>query len=261
MKPLIPILALLTIVLGGCYDSHNEPSAPHFAESDNCDISELQALCRDGRVDIASDMVCICRITSSDHEGNFYRSVVVEDESGGAEIRLGIYNSASHYPVGLVVALHLDGTAIMFENGVLQIGLPPQESDALPREMESQAIIDKHIVRSTTIEPIEPARCDIARLDDSHCGRFIALDRIVHAPLTECEEETMVGYHRFADGEGNAIFTYISPYADFSSLELPVAEIAVQGILYRESVGMGIGEQYVIKPRFADDITTLDSVY
>ena len=260
MKRLLPyIFALLAMVLGGCYDSHNESSSSAFTETDNCDIAELQALAQNGCYEVITELVCICRVTSSDHEGNFYRSIVVEDMSGGAEIRLGIYNAFSQYPIGLVMELHLKGCAVMFENGVLQVGLPPQEFDSLPRELEAQEMIDKHIVRSEIVENVEPRKCDITSLESSMCGRFIAINNLRHAPLEGEEDELLEGYSRFVDGNGNAIFMYVSPYADFAKNEIPSAEVSIQGILYHETVGMNIGKQFVIKPRFADDITTTDS--
>ena len=257
-RAILHIFALFALVLSGCYDSHTEPLLPIFDEQDNCDIAELQALSQNGCYDVIHDMVCVCRVTSSDREGNFCRSIVVEDQSGGAEIKLGIYNSASQYPIGLLIALRLNGCSAMFNNGVLQIGLPPQEHDALPRELASQEIIDQHIVRSNDVEMVVPNTYDIASLDSTVCGRFIAIEGLLHAPLNE-EESLTEGYSRFVDKNGEFIYLYISPYANFAANEMPTSTVNIQGILYREKVGEDIGEQFVIKPRFADDISTTDS--
>ena len=261
-SPFLYIFALLAVVLCGCYDKLHDAPVCEAIESDNSDLSELQLLCQNGCYNIVKDMVCACRITSSDSEGNFYRTIVVEDESGAAEIRLGIYNSASQYPVGLMIALNLKGCAAMYDNGVIQIGLPPQEHDALPREMEAQEIIDRHIIRSNSVDAIEPTVYDITSLESSLCGRFVAIKDIRHAPLTEEDEaHLMVGYHRFVDDNGDAIFSYASTYADFANNEVPTAKIEIRGILYYETVGMNIGRQFVIKPRFADDISISDNAY
>ncbi len=258
MKRWAIVLILFLLFAGGCYDHHDNPSPKEFQTSADCKIAELRAFCKNGCYTITSDIACIGRITSSDLEGNFYRSVTIEDESGGAEIKLGTYNIATQYPVGLLVALHLNGTAVMVENGVVQVGFPPSSFDSTPRAMEAQTVINKHIVRSNSIESITPLTCEIEALDMSLCGRFIRIEGVRHAPLSENENEaSMEGYHRFIDKEGNAVFTYISPYSDFANLEI-ATDIDVQGILYHETVGMGIGEQFVIKPRFTDDISTHD---
>lgn len=259
MKRLTIVLMLFVLIAGGCYDNQSKPSSKEFQESADCTIAELRTFCKNGCYTITSDVVCIGRIASSDIEGNFYRSVTIEDESGGVEIKLGTYNIATQYPIGLLVALHLNGTAIMVENGVIQVGLPPLNYDSAPREMESQIIIDRHIVRSNSIESITPLTCEIEALDMSLCGRFIRIEGVQHAPLSKDNGEALMeSFHRFVDKEGYALFTYISPYSDFADLELTTSDIAIQGILYHETVGMGIGEQFVIKPRFTDDISTHD---
>lgn len=261
-RPFLYIFALLAVVLCGCYDKHAESLVNEFTDSDNGDLAELQLPCQKGCYNINKDMVCVCRVTSSDRDGNFYRTLIVEDESGAAEIKLGIYNSASQYPLGLMIALNLEGCAAMYENGVIQIGLPPQEHDASPREMEAQEVIDRHIVRSNSVEIVEPAVCNIASLESSLCGRFIAIKGLHHAPIAEDEKaHLMAGYHRFIDENGDAVFIYTSTYAEFADNEIPTPEVEIRGILYYETVGMDIGKQFVIKPRFADDISISDTTY
>jgi hypothetical protein len=260
MKPLFLAIILFSFVVGGCYDNNSNPPSEEFEEGFTCNMAELRKMCENGCYNITSDIICVGRVTSSDSEGNFYRSIVIEDNSGGLEVKLGIYNIATQYPIGLMVSLHLNGTAIMNENGVVQVGLPPQSFDSSPREMEAQAIIDKHIIRSNSVEPTTPILCDIKSLNNSMCGRFIRIENIHHTPLPDREECTILGgYHRFTDAENNAIFTYISTYADFANMEVPLSDVAIQGILYYETVGMGVGGQFVIKPRFEDDISIYDT--
>jgi hypothetical protein len=257
MKRFASVLILFSIVVSGCYDNHSEPTPGEFSKQANCTIAQLRELCNDGLCYLVKEeRICVGRVTSSDREGNFYRSVVIEDNSGGVEVKLGTYNLASQYPVGLMVALHLDGTALMIENGVVQMGLPPQSFDSAPREMEAQEVIDRHLLRSNSIAPTTPSVSTVEELSASRCGQFVEVENIIHAPLTESNEEE---YYRFVDESNNAIFIYISRYADFSDTEIPISLHSVQGILYHESVGLGIGKQFVIKPRFKDDFSATNA--
>lgn len=251
------ILTLLLLVLGGCFDNHNTPDNKPFLAQANTSIAHLQQLCKDECYTITSDMVCVGRVTSSDYEGNFYRSMVIEDETGGVEIKLGIYSIDKQYPIGLMVAIHLKGTAIISDNGVVQVGLPPQSFDNAPREFEAQEVIDRHITRSNSIEAIAPLLCDIASLDTSLCGRFVRIEGLRHSPLPDKEEKN---YYRFTDNNSNEVYLHISSYADFADMEIPSSDTSIQGILYHEAVGLGVDRQYVIKPRFADDISTISSI-
>ncbi|MBQ5647599.1 MAG: hypothetical protein IIV16_00575 [Alistipes sp.] len=260
MKYLAPILILFAMVAGGCYNKHNKPEAEVFDKFVNCNIEQLRALGQNGCHNITTERICIGRITSSDRDGNFYRSIIVEDESGGAEIKLGTYSSATQYPIGLEISLHLKGLAVMVENGVIQVGLPPQSHDSSPRELEAQAVIDRHIVRSTSVAPTQPSRRNIVSLTESDCGRFVRINGVKHVPIEEHDADcTIVGYHRFIDSTDKAIFTYVSPYADFATSEIPASEADIQGILYCETINAAGGKQFVIKPRFAHDISPADN--
>ena len=262
MKRLIPILMLCAVVASGCYDRHSEPRQELPYVVANCSIGELRGLCEGAKYHtIDEEKVCVGRITSSDREGNFYRTIVVEDESGGVEVKVGEYGLASQYPLGSQVALYLNGTALAIVGGVVQMGLPPQSFDTSLRELESPVLIDKHIVRCCSAEAIEARLCDIPSLDMTLCGSLLRIEGIHLAPLEEeGRDVSLKEYHRFADGEGNAIFIYISSYADFTDLDISVCK-GIEGILYHESVGEGIGTQFVIKPRFRDDFATISDTF
>ena len=93
---------------------------------------------------------------------------------------------------------------------------------------------------------------------DTYLAPFVKVDNLTYEPLADDAEPALAeGYYRFVDESDNAIFVYISPYADFANLEMPTSKLHIQGVLYYESVGGGLGKQFVIRPRFADDITNL----
>ena len=194
------------------------------------------------------------RVTSSDRDGNFYRSLFIEDESGGLEILLGIYDSYTQYPVGTKVALRLNGCAVESKNGHLQVGLPKSSHDLYLREFESQVVIDQHIIRSSDIAPITPQECKIATLDRALCGRLIRTTPHRHAPLSEEACENLTGYHRFVDSEGEELYCAVSEYADFATMAIPEGDTAIVGIVLYESISREVGERFVIYPRSASDL-------
>lgn len=250
------LLLLSASVLSGCYDNHSEPPIEPFALRANANIELLYQLAADRCYNITSDIVCVGRVTSSDRDGNFYRSMFVEDETGAVEIKLGTYNIAAQYPVGVVVALRLKGTAAMFKDNILQIGLPPQSYDTALREFEVQEVVDRHILRSNTVETLTPRLIPVKSLGTSLCGRFVRVDNIYYKPTAEDRER---GFYRFENDEEYRIFVEISPYSNFLTLEMPASMVSIQGILYHKTVGDRQGRQFVIKPRFADDISTVSA--
>jgi len=247
------ILIATLLLCSGCYDTHRTPQTEPDAMLANTKIGALRPLCYGGCYNITDSIICVGSVTSSDSEGNFYRSVFIEDNTGAIEVKLGIYNISSLYPIGSKVALHLKGCAIMLDNNILQVGLPPYSYSTYLREFEAQQIIDQHIILSNSIEYVTPRLLSIAQLDTSLCGQFVRLENLYHSQLYDNKE----GYYRFIDNENREIFIYISPYANLFLQQMPDAIVAIQGILYHESVGGESGRQFVIKPRFADDISDI----
>ena len=245
---------LFSLFVSGCYDNHHQPLPKEFDDYSNCDIAELRQLCNNGCHTIISDVICVGCVTSSDRDGNFYRSLVVEDETGGAEIKLGMYGTAKQYPVGLKVVLSLKGTAVTVEDGVVKVGLPPRSYDNSPREMESQQVVDTHIARSNSVEMVTPIVLTPSMFDIALCGRFVKVENMRYEPIIDSEEQE---YVHFVDDGGRDVFVYISSYSDFFGVELPTSPTSLQGVLYYDTVGMGVGKQFVIRPRFKDDISTI----
>lgn len=215
-------------------------------------MAQLRSLCKEGHFYTIPNGTCVGRVTSSDEEGNFYRSLYIEDESGGAEILLGLYNNHTQYPIGLQVAIRLEGLAVAIEDGVVQIGLTPESYDISLREIEPQELIDRHIIRGNDITPIEPIRCSITELETTMCGRLIRIDGLCHSPIDEERE-----YYRFTDGNGEVIYAYISEYA---TLQPSLTATSLIGILRIERVAADQDEQFVIVPRFDHDFAVANNI-
>lgn len=196
---------------------------------------------------ITTDKVWVGRVTSSDEASNFYRTLFVEDDNGALELLIGNYNMHKVYPVGLEVALHLEGLAVALKDGVVLVGLPPESFDIAPREIESQVVIDKHLLCGTSVAPIEPLLCDLLAVESSMCGRLVQLRNLTHSAIGEELE-----YRRYVDENQRVLYLYISEY---SSLAPPESIAFLTGILtLREMEG---GTAYVVTPRFEDDVQTL----
>lgn len=247
------ILCTFILLLSGCYDRHRTPPTVSSTVEANCSIDELRRLCAEGMYNIDTEKVCVGRVTSSDREGNFYRTLLIEDESGALELKLGTYNSASQFPIGLQIFVRLNGTALMVEDGVIQVGLQPLGHDNRPREFESQATIDRHIIRSTSVEDIAPLELTIPALDTSFCGRFVRIEGLHRVP-SEADDNNK-GYYCFCDDSGMEIFLNISPYANFTLPDTSSSRVTLQGVLYHSTIGIDEKGCYIIKVRFSDDIS------
>lgn len=98
------------------------------------------------------------RITTSDKDGNFYKSFYIQDEPDGPgiEIKIGRTSLYNDYKVGQEVYVNLDGLAVgqygyklksgVAKQGMIQIGLKDGVNYATSY-LESQYIIDQHVFR------------------------------------------------------------------------------------------------------------------
>lgn len=254
MRRFIYRLCIAVVVLFvGCYNNFTEKDFNGGLPLRTTTIANLKAQCSEGYTIIDKHIVCVGQVVSSDQEGNFYRSLFVEDETGAVEVLVGIYDSYSHYPLGTSVALKLNGCAAEYRDGVLQVGLPKNSYDRYLREFESQVLLDKHILRGNT-SPATPHECEVATIEASQCGCLIRIDNLRHAPLTDEVCDNITGYHRFVTPDNSDIYCSVSEYAKFATMAIPEGDIAIVGILKYESISEVVGEKFVLYPRSRGDL-------
>ena len=61
-------------------------------------------------------------VVSSDEGGNYYKSMVIQDETGGVELELDMAGLYTQYPVGQKIVLECNGLVVGDYNGLPQIG-------------------------------------------------------------------------------------------------------------------------------------------
>lgn len=243
----IAIIAAITVT--GCYDSFHMPQQ-HNTFTRSYAISSLHSSYDGEPFTVSEDIYIVGRVVSSDRAGNFYRTFVVCDESGGAEIMAGINDIHSVYPYGSQVKINLLGCAVSESLGVMQIGLPAEKYEN--RDVDyfySKVNLDKHIERGSDVVDIEIPVLRICELEKSMCGCPVTVEAL--SASEENIDRIWFGYHIFEDHEGNKILTYTSRYADFAEDMVPDAAMTITGILqYGKVAGE---ERFIIKMRDRED--------
>ena len=145
-------------------------------------------------VTIEQDLWIGGKVNSSDEAGNIYKSIFIQDETAGVEIKIGRYSLYNEYKPGQTVYVYLNGLTIgMYGyktgsyggNGMIQVGMydPKNQIDptnafdtdrylrehpsatipdfsALAYEtsyMELPQLVDAHVFRGALGEPVAPA--------------------------------------------------------------------------------------------------------
>lgn len=253
MRPLLlPIAACLALC--GCYDRHETPRTTSKAGAPNARIETLRENYR-GHVVRIDDAIRIAgRVTSCDREGNFYKSLVVEDATGAVELMAGLLNLHADYPEGIRLCIEVQGCALGMSRGVLQIGqMPPDYDDYAVDYIASRVRLDALVRSDDTPQPLVPRRVAIDELDEELCGRLVRIEGVRVLPPEDPEApDTWSGYRTFADAAGATITLYTSPYARFADHTVPAGEVSLTGIL-QYGPGTPEGTGFLLKMRYERD--------
>lgn len=236
----------------GCYDSRfDAPAAGSSCEAVTETIATLRGRYAGSAFSITSPVVVAGTVTSSDREGNFYRSFCIEEEGAALEIMAGIDQLHNDFPEGCRVVLRLEGLTVGESRGVLQVGRAPQAGSEYEVDyLGSRAALDRHVSRcGEALQPIVPERLSINELAPGSAGTLVCIDQVRYTP-EDLTAVTWAGYKRFTDKEGNEIYTYVRTYADFADEEVPVGWVSLTGILQYDDSGEG---RYLIKLRDEND--------
>lgn len=246
------IIAFLTAALfsAGC-SPFGAPADNGSEEAVNETIAGLRARYAGTPFTIGSDIVVAGTITSSDRAENFYRTLCIEDDEAALEVMAGIDHLHNDFPVGCRVALRLNGLRIGENRSVLQAGRPPAPGSGYVTDyIGSRPALAAALVRCGEIlNPPTPTLRKIADLTPGLCGTLVRIDKLRYTP-EDLTSATWAGYKRFTDAGGNAVWTYVRPYARFADDEVTIGTVSLTGILQYDAAGDG---RYILKLRDEND--------
>ena len=109
-----------------------------------------------GPVNMSEDIYVKGQITTSDKDGNVYKSFYIQDESAGIEIKVGktgLYNS---YKLGQWIYVRCLGLTVGEYEGAKQIGYEDITGEYESAYLELQVLVDRHIFKGELGDVIEP---------------------------------------------------------------------------------------------------------
>lgn len=264
MRTKLLIIAIVVLSIVGCRS--DAPTVDGTLSNRTTTIGDLRTMVgtSQGKI-IDGDVVVHGRVTSSDKEGNFWRSFTVEDETGALEVLIAERNLATIYPEGLLIALHIKGCAACYRQGVLQIGMPTEEYDYYDATyIESREMEERIIRRSADVQPLTPRLCRIADLSEGDRGRLIRVEGLTLCHTTSIDtltgmslaDATWQGYALFKDEHGDSIAVYTSSDAHFATLPIATTPLAITGIVQWSKYDGG-RECHHLKMRYAADASEM----
>ncbi len=247
---------LLLLLLVGCgYDSH-EGCVPQFESvAPTLHLSRLPSYAESGSP-LPEGAIIKGRVVANDASGNFYRTIVIEEEGLGVELRLALYDLHAFFPVGSIVRVDCGGLRVTRNCGCLSLGRAVYgwSGGALEPVAPRSEVLGRVAVMEMGEEP-SAMLCTLDELRSDMCGRLVEVGGLRYEE--EPTEWAVTNYgnevdHIFEVAEEQRIIIRTSRYADFATEKIPSGVFGARGILYVDRVDKQ--DVFVIKLRGRDDI-------
>lgn len=198
--------------------------------STNMTIPELIAMHTAGGLEsLDSNIIIKGKVVANDETGNFYKQLIIEDETAGLQIQIDETDLFKTYKVGQRIYVKCEGLALGEYGGNLQLGyIVSGEIGRIP-----SSLIAEHIfIDSLPGTPIEPINLTIPALSSSKLNMLIKLDSIHFTDAGQAFSSTTSSTnHDMLDQVGNTLILRTSNYATFAQNILPAGIGSVTGVL------------------------------
>lgn len=148
----------------------------------NTTILDLKNMYKGTPVTISDDIVIGGQVISEDRSGNVYKSLYIQDETGGIELKIGKNGLYNDYKLGQWVYVKCSGLTLGAYNGMVQLGWESNDSKYETSYIEVQYIIDTHIFRGEIGKPVaakKVAEADL--LKEENVGCYVELDGLTYS--------------------------------------------------------------------------------
>lgn len=171
----------------------------------NTTILELKAMYNKEPVKIQKDIVIKGQVVSEDRSGNVYKSLYIQDETGGIELKLGKSGLYNDYKLGQWVYVKCSGLTLGAYNGMLQIGYEDPTGEYETSYLDVQYIIDTHVFRGELGTPVEAKKISADDLlKEENLGCYVELDGLTYGNEIFCL--IYVDYNKDTKANTNRIF-------------------------------------------------------
>ncbi len=182
-------------------------------------ISQLKAIFTGTLKEITDNVYIEATVVANDESGNYYRTIVVQDEASGIEVKIYKTNLYSVYPVGTKLKIRLKGLYVGAYGGLVQLGYIYNNAIGSIEEH----MIPSHFEVVPGGIPIEPTTLTISTISDQHLGKLIRLENVEFASgdLGKPYAGTTATNRTLSNCSGNTVIVRTSNYANFATEILP----------------------------------------
>jgi hypothetical protein len=199
----------------------------------NISIKDMKALYADtilnnnATVQITENHIISGIVVADDKSGNFYKSIIIQDGTGGIAIRIDRSDFYTDYPIGRRVFVKCKGLFIGQYNKLIQMGGYIDQTTNPPSVATIPSpLIETYFVKGQWGIEVTPLTVNITDLNDDYQNMLIRLDNVEFQPSdtqqTYANAALQQSINRtLKDCNGNSIILRSSGYANFANSLTP----------------------------------------
>ncbi len=215
------------------FDSPPAPGDPAIVA--NTSIAALKAMhTTGGAYDVITSNVIISGVVvANDKSGNLYKTLYIQDSTGGLQVSLDAPSLYGSYPVGRRIFIRCKDLCLSDYNYMIQLGVKATVAGIPSIEAIPSALISKYVVGGSLNNPVVAKKVNVDMLttsmQDKYLGTLIELDNFAFANPTgsygdtSAYKSTVNRDVKNCPADGNkSIIVRTSAYANFAAW--PVAK-------------------------------------
>lgn len=231
-------ICLLGITFHACVDQEfDEP--PIDGEdpgiTPNATIADLKALYKPGQlVPITQDLTIGGVVVADDRSGNYYKSIILQDETAGIEVRISQTSAYNFYPIGRQLFIKCKGLVIGDYNGVAQLGGYTYIEGGASQLGDIIALND-YIIKGKRVGAPAPKVKKINELTAADVSTLIKLENVefagtdINLPFADIIGRASLN-RTIKDCNGGSILLRTSGFATFANEKVPQGNGSIVGI-------------------------------
>ena len=242
--------ALLTVAMAGCRpasvippgnpDGPNIPKPP--GEEQTVSVAFLKTLYNGAPVRITDEIRISGAVISDDRQGNFYKTLVIDDGTAGIEIRLDMEEIFKRFWIHSRVTVRCNGLWLGSYGGTLQLGAEPF-GDYQTQALSGVEIAELLAVDKEHYGEVMAHTLTFPELSQRHVSTFVAFENVRFAeadsglcwaetePLPDGSDPPSATNRLLVDSSGNTLAVRTSRHATFARFPLPKTTGRIEGVL------------------------------
>ncbi len=232
MEQKIAYISLVMLALIGCTSVDSEAEYLSIAALRNIETNSRSIL-------ITESITLRGVVTANDEYGEFYNSLIIEDESDAVKIICECDNLYQSYSFGDIVEVKCSGLYLLNHYGALTLGAEPTGEYTLDYIQQSKLgqYVKEYESPTDTHVPLQMLLSDLTPL---HTYRFVEIEDAVitnaDGITTFCQRDPETGrtvdtYHTITDSQGNSAELLVDRLCRYADATLPTSAHSISAIV------------------------------